>query len=211
MSPRRRGFLTLLALTLPLLVGAAGAQAQDAVLYEVTETMKIRLHPAGGRRVATAALMGWVNADTPLCPAALAGEAGKCTVIAFATDNIDLATGRGPVQGRFAVVVQGDNPVDAPELAVLRGEISGTVDLSRVASGKPLGFLDGRWSARGVDGTPMAGFRGRGRLSGIFRLPFVPCPTCDPSYLADGGGVRPLDPEEYSLGLPTVRLELTLE
>jgi hypothetical protein len=57
----------------------------------------------------------------------------------------------------------------------------------------------------------MAGFRGRGRLSGIFRLPFVLCPTCLPSYLADGGRVRQLDPEEYSLGLPTVRLELTLK
>lgn len=213
MNARRLKSTALLALALALLPGVGAAQEPDvnATLYEVTETMKVRLHPAGGRRVATAALMGWVSAGTPLCPAELAGGAARCTVIAFATDNINLATGRGPVRGSFAVVVQGDNPVDAPELVVIRGEISGTIDLSPLLGTppSPLGFVTGRWSAHGVGGTPLAGFRGHGRLSGTFRLPFVINGSV-PLYLTDGGPV-PVAPEEYSLGLPTVKLELRLE
>ncbi|HEU5303799.1 MAG TPA: hypothetical protein VFU40_04065, partial [Gemmatimonadales bacterium] len=95
--------------------------------------------------------------------------------------------------------------------------------------GMPMGDLKGTWSARGEAGGPLAGLKVRGRVSGLFRLPFIygmpqGClddndPTdcwyvSQPAYLfGDLPNVYPQDvqPNERSLGVPTVRLDLNFE
>jgi hypothetical protein len=71
------------------------------------------------------------------------------------------------VRATFAIVVHGDNATDGPELVVVRGSLSGTIDLSPT----------------------------------IQQLP-------DRSR---EGSTRPVRADERSLGIPTVRLELTLQ
>lgn len=196
----------------------------NAVLYEVTETMRVR----SGKmisRLAMAALSGTVDAGTSLCPGELAYALGvtKCTINAVAHDNVDLATGRGPITGTFAVVAQDLNTIDGPEVVIVRGTVGGRIDLSPALLGPdgmpksgdeaPLGGLVGTWSATGVPGGPMQGFSGRGTLTGTFRLPFViPWdPTRTPRYLMNPltGYVVPVRDDERALGYPTVRLEIT--
>jgi hypothetical protein len=192
------------------LVGATAVQARayDALLYELTENMKLR----GGdvKRQATAALGGTVNAGTSICPAAVFGTT-PCAMHATASDNLDLATGTGPATGRFAVVIQGDNPVDGAELVVLEGTLVGTVDLSPVlglvgGTPIPLGSIAGRWQATGTPGGPLADVTVGGTFQGTFRLPYV-AEDGRISYLIDGTA-HPVAENEKALGVPTVRLEL---
>jgi hypothetical protein len=205
--------------------GAGVALAQDATLYEVTENLKLK-PLLTGQRQATATLMGSVVSGTALCPvelAAIQAPARSCAITAVASDRIDLRTGRGPVSGEFAIVIQGDNPVDGPELVILRGEIEGTIDLApAVLDGVPIGTISGRWTARGVQGGPLARVLDHGTLAGTFRLPFVyglpdGClvdpTTCayvsPPVYLTAAGTPAAVEPRELSLATPTVKLELT--
>lgn len=199
--PTRDLRMVLLLPLLLLAVDAAPALAQDAFLYEVTETMTLR-GIRNPRRIATASLMGWSQSGSPICPASLG--VAQCTVNVVATDDIRLDTGLGSVSGNFAVVVQGDNPVDAPELTVLEGTLRGTIDLSpALGSGIPLATVSGRWTAAGVREGPVAGLRSKGNFTGVFRLPFGD----PPAYLV-GGVPVPLAPGELSLGAATVRLEV---
>lgn len=208
------------------LVGVPGlAAAQNAVLYEVTETMKIKGSPKPATRNATATLMGAVQAGTSICPAELASALGipTCGLVALATDSLSLLTGKGPVNGRFSVVIQGDNPVDGPELTIFRGNLRGTIDLSLALNGiAPMGHLQGEWWGRGERGSPLEGLRVGGTLAGTFRLPYIATVPANclqtrtacawvskPSYVTDLGLLEDLVPSEYSLGVPVVRLELT--
>src|SRR4030095_2355488 len=87
----------------------------DAVLYEVTENMYL-LDGAGNvvgpeqavSRKAQASLVGWARLGSPLCPAKQMVTKGvhfkTCAITADGLDNISLATGRGTVDGSFAVV-----------------------------------------------------------------------------------------------------------
>lgn len=235
MSWKRTACWSLLVLPFLLLAvwpGDAAAQSgirsdANAVVYEVTENLKLR-PLQHNRRVATAALVGTVNAGTPICPEALVGPGGVCVLTAVASDNISLATGKGPVNGTFSVVVQDVNPVDGAELVILRGTLHGKIDLSAaVLGGVPLGMIEGKWNARGVNGGPLAGVRAKGSFEGTFRLPFVygvpdgcladgdpsDCAfVSGPSYLGDVSPV-PVDVvfNELSLAVPTVRLEIKFE
>jgi hypothetical protein len=199
----------------------------NAVLYEVTETMNLK----GGkmvRRLAVAALSGKVDAGTALCPAKLADALGvtKCSINAIAHDNVNLATGRGPISGTFAIVAQDTNiTADGPEVVILRGTVTGQVDLSpAVFSNVPLGSLEGTWSATGVRGGPMEGFRAQGTLMGTFRLPFpfpfeipgvvtagTPAYMLNPFTFPADGSFDLVLPKERSLDEPTVRLEIEFE
>ena len=87
-------------------------------------------------------------------------RASTCSVTADGLDNISLATGRGTVDGTFAVVVQDDNAADAPEFVVMNGAFHGDMDLSI----RPLGKVSGNFvpSTTGV-AVPFCG---------TFRLPF---------------------------------------
>jgi len=189
----------------------------DAVLYEVTENMYL-LDAAGNvvgpeqavSRKAQASLVGWARLGSPLCPAKQMVTKGvhfkTCSITADGLDNISLATGRGTVDGSFAVVVQDDNAADAPEFVVMNGLFHGNMDLSM----RPLGTVVGTFipNSTGV-AVPFCG---------TFRLPFAvehdgqrgnPRRNAAAYYLADDGQtVFPAVAEEKSLRMPTVRLEL---
>jgi len=189
----------------------------DAVLYEVTEKMYL-LDAAGNvvapeeavTRKAQASLMGWARLGTPLCPSAEMTrnkvKPTTCSVTADGLDSISLVTGRGTVDGVFAVVVQDDNASDAPEFVVMNGSFRGDMDLSI----RPLGKVVGTFTpnATGV-AVPFCG---------TFRLPFAvewdgtrssPRFWSSAYYLADDGvSLIPVSGDEKSLRTPTVRLEL---
>ena len=202
----RWSWLVLPFLLLAVWPSVAAADDPNAVLYEVTENLKLK-PLASGHRVATAALMGTVTAGTSICPLPV-----DCVVTAMGSDNINTATGQGSLTGSFAVVVQGDNPVDGPELVILRGTFSGKIDLSTASAG--LGSLNkGKWSAKGVAGGPLAGLRLHGTLTGTFRLPFEVAPgvavyMLNPFAFPNPGSFVFVQPNELSLGVPTVRLEV---
>jgi hypothetical protein len=188
----------------------------DAVLYEVTE--KMYLLDANGNvvspelavsRKADASLFGWARVGNPLCPSSqLATDLNlvACSVTADGIDNISLSTGKGVVEGTFAVVLQDDNKVDAPEYVVMNGSFGGQMDLSM----RPLGKITGTFTASGgAEPVPFCG---------TFRLPFGL--TWDGQrenprrgYLAyylhdDKTTLIPVLTTEKSIGMPTVRLEL---
>jgi hypothetical protein len=203
----------LFAATLGVL-HAAPAFGYDGVLYEAAENIKVTTGKIS-RRMAVAVLVGTVNAGTPWCPAAL-GRA-TCDITAIGADNVNLATGKGPVTAAFTIVVQGDNPLDGPEFPVIRGTLYGQIDLSSAVLGAdglplsgdewPLGTLTGSWVARGDAAGPLASWAGSGRLTGTFRLPFSM--SGSPAlYWSDAGPV-PVTPEEHLLGSAMVRLEIT--
>jgi len=188
----------------------------EAVLYEVTE--KMYLLDADGNvtapnlavvRKADASLFGWSRVGNPLCPSAqLITNLGlnACSVTADGIDNISLWTGKGTVDGTFAVVVQDDNVADAPEYVVMNGGFAGQMDLSI----RPLGKITGTFTAGG--GSAPVGF------CGTFRLPFEVQQDGkrgnprrgNPHYYMhdDGATLIPVQAAEKSIGMPTVRLEL---
>jgi hypothetical protein len=187
--------------------------AQQAVLYELTESAGVDVKGGVYGRHAYAALQGWAKLGTPLCPSAVLltnPNAQTCTVTAMGTDNISLATGWGPVQGTFSVTVQLDNPVDAPEFVVMTGTFRGDMDLSAAVAGvAPLGYL--RNGTLTIDATGQTA-----TFSGTFRMPYRksgdkrvrPNPGGDAFYLGDDGKSFPVKMDERALGWPTVRFEL---
>ena len=206
--------LTLLALA--VVVGPAQASA-DAALYEVTEDMYLKdaagkfvTSPAlGGRRMAVARLSGWAKVGTPLCPSwvlAINPTATRCTVNASGADDLSLATGQGTLSGTFAVVVQGDNLLDAEEFVIMTGTFKGDADLSPAfANQAPLGFIRNGYA------------EGAFTFSGTFRLPFAYQTTGQRGkakknhgayYLGDNGYPFRVRRDEKSLGVPTVRIDI---
>lgn len=196
-----------------VVVEIAGA---EAVLYEVTEKMYL-LDDQGNVvppnlatfRKADASLFGWSRVGNPLCPSSqLITNLGlnACSVTADGIDNISLWTGKGSVDGTFAVVVQDDNAADAPEYVVMNGGFGGQMDLSI----RPLGKIVGTFTAGG--GSAPVPF------CGTFRLPFEmqqdgkrgnPRRGNPHYYLGDDGATLiPVQAAEKSIGMPTVRLEL---
>jgi hypothetical protein len=211
----KRLVVAALMVIVPALVGPSIAAAVDAQLYELTENMRMVDGRAVSSRRATSQLMGWANVGTPLCPATLiqglaaAGlipaETTQCWINATGRDVINLETGRGPFRGSYSVVIQGDNMVDGAEFVVSSGTFKGKMDFSpAILMGVPYGTVVGALFADGaLVGVP---------FTGTFRLPFV-LPAGEgytPAlYLTDEGGVVPVDGTEYSLGVPTVRFEIT--
>jgi hypothetical protein len=191
----------------------------EAVLYEVTETMyliddhgNVVLPENATRRQADASLYGWAKVGNLLCPAAILmtnPRAETCRVTADGIDNLSLVTGQGAVTGTYAVVVQDDNAIDAPEYVVMNGVFSGDMDLSIRPLGKVVGTFTPTGAVQGV------------RFCGTFRLPFainragkreLPRRHADAFYLADDGkSLIPVRKAELSLGMATVRLELNFE
>ena len=123
------------------------AVAADATLYELSEEMMV--DDLGYRR-ATASFQGTAALGTPLCPQILAtllasGEepfhVTSCTVTGVGSDEVDIATdgsgrplrptfGTGRLRGTFAVVVNADNVVDAPEYVVMTGTFAADMFLT---------------------------------------------------------------------------------
>jgi hypothetical protein len=183
MKPTTKRMVAMLALL--AVTGAPGvAGAGGAKLYELTENMKLvprhdrsspraKRAPTSERRVATAAIAGFAKPGTPLCPAD--PDEPDCMVHVHGSDNISLTTGLGTLQGQFSTVIQGDNPVDGPEMVVLKGEFRGQMDFSPAIVGKPTPTLFDILLPHPygtVEGTVKAQ-RGRNAdFTGVFRLPF---------------------------------------
>jgi hypothetical protein len=210
-----------------LMWGPAPALAKsDAVLYEVTEDMYLSVRDANGRimnyvsdprqatdRQAVAQLSGWAKIGTPLCPAWVASisNATQCTINAKGSDDLSLTTGKGTLSGSYAVVVQGDNSVDAPEFVIITGTFSGDADLSMAMAGQaPIGFITNGVAT--IDGSDAAF-----KFTGTFRLPFALDDSGrrnparrdrDAYYMSDDGPMK-VKSNERSLGVPTVRLEIS--
>jgi hypothetical protein len=114
------------------------AVAADATLYELSEEMTL----GGGHRTATASFQGTAALGTPLCPQSVVTMLGlavtSCTVTGVGSDDIDINPaspyfGTGVVAGTFAVVLNGDNLVDAPEYVVMTGAFNGKMYLTAPA------------------------------------------------------------------------------
>lgn len=224
--------LTGLVLVAMTIVPALPARAQNGVLYELTESQKI-MNRKVTKRTDSSALAGWVKPGTPICPADVAQKLGLtrgCYVNVKAINRLNLTSGVGPVSGTFDVLVQDHNAVDAPEIVALSGTLDGQMDLSQaVQNVAPIGTVSGTWDARAARGGPMESVgRVRGTFTGVFRLPLiVPSPagcvtadgdtsTCDqdsldPVYQGASGGFVKVKATEYALGIPAVKLELTLK
>jgi hypothetical protein len=216
--------LSLLVMLLALMLGPCPALAGErirrpvlpnsyATLYEVTET--VRFDAAAGLSVtlrdAVATLMGAAKLGTPLCPAAVLvtnPAVQTCEISGQGKDSVSLATGLGPVWGKFAVLINapGNSDDHVPDLPVLTGTFTGDVDLSpAVLAQIPLGYLtNGRLT---IDQTGQVI-----PFSGTFRLPFS---LVDDEgrkrdfYLAADGTLVNVKQHERDLGFPLVRLEVT--
>lgn len=194
----------ILVAVIGVLADAAVAPAQgvpDAVLYELTENMKLKTLQAGvsGRRQATSQLMGRAEAGTFLCPLPV-----PCVVNATGSDDISLETGLGKFKGTFTTVVQGDNPYDAPEFVVLRGTFTGVMDFSpAILHGVPYGTVVGQLRTE----------RGERRgFTGTFLLPFgFPGDPSNTTYYLAGPSVVPVEDWERALGYATVKFEIRLQ
>ena len=182
MKPTTKQMVAILGL-LGITVSSAPvvANAGSATLYELTENMKlIRRHdrfeskhlsrhpgPVPPRRIAAAAIAGFAEPGTPLCPNEdLVSTRGLCAVNVSGKDNISLTTGLGTLEGEFTTVIQGDNPVDGPEAVVLKGQFRGKMDFSpAILEEIPYGTVSGR--------VTVAGSRRSTDFTGVFRLPFA--------------------------------------
>jgi hypothetical protein len=204
--------LRVLGFCLTLVAGVLGltgpAAAIDGVLYEVTEAVKVT-GKGGLFKSSTATLTGDIAAGTVLCPTWLAQQLNlaACTIVVRATGRADDTTGIGPASGDFDIVVQDWNDADAPEIVVMKGTINGTIDLSPAfQKQQPIGSISGKFSAKGLSASIMAGEKPSGTFTGTFRLPFRVAGKA--SYLMDDGSVVPIQPQEFSLGQAMVRLEV---
>src|SRR5919198_6227959 len=106
----RRSAMFRVALWIGLLLLASPglAAAQNAVLYEVSEKLKIELRsPWDRHRMATATLVGLIDAGSSICPTWLVQKLriNKCGLTATASDDIFLDTGRGRGSGDFQGVI----------------------------------------------------------------------------------------------------------
>ncbi|MBM4439072.1 MAG: hypothetical protein FJ027_01515 [Candidatus Rokubacteria bacterium] len=205
----RRMLTGLMFLTAAVLGAAAPARAVDGVLYEVTEAVKVS-SKGGLFKSSTATLSGDIAAGTALCPTWLAQQLNipACSIVVRATGRADDVTGIGPASGDFQLIVQDANSADQAEVAILRGNIHGTIDLSPAfQKQQPVGSITGRFTSNGVNGTVGAQLKVSGDFKGTFRLPFRHAGRA--SYLMDDGTVVPVEAQEYSLGQAMVRLEVT--
>ena len=221
--------LTVAASATPVLAqGTPPSGPPHASFYEVTENMRL-IARGKPRRVAESALVGTAQIGTPLCPTALvrsvSATAMSCTLNALGDDDISLTTGAGTFDAKLTVVVQGDNPVDAPEFVIARLRGRGVMNFApAMLHGVPYGTITG-W-------TQMVGAHDRARrFVGVFRLPFLASPATrsalcpltpnpNPSLASDlayvdvdptgalNGRCVDIQPEELSLGLPVVRFDV---
>jgi len=196
-------------------------------LYEITEKVRFTGTDVTTSRDAVAVLMGTASAGTPLCPVDFPMPPGlpplvhpvtqRCTITAIGKDMVPLATGIGPVSGKFAVVVNapGNSSAHIPDFPILTGTFEGTNDLSlAVLGGVPIGFIRGSFR---VDQTGQVL-----PFSGTFRLPFALTASGEDLkeaeeddekhfYLDDNGLLIEVGDHERVLGLSPVRLEITFE
>jgi hypothetical protein len=136
---------TLASLWMVLTMGFVPvASAQQAVLYEIVENLDTTAL-GFGHRVSYWTAQGTAQRGSPFCPSTLLpAGVGSCVITAFGTDDIDLAKlatspdNVGTVWANVVAVANDgtiDNPVDAPEIAIYSGQITGTLGILPDASG----------------------------------------------------------------------------
>ena len=206
-----KGVFLALALTAPatLAIPPPTARAADGTLYEVSEAIDLKSNGKGFKS-SEATLSGTIKAGTPLCPSWVATQLGtdSCWMVVHATGGANDTTGVGPVRGTIFVLAEYKNTADAPELKILSADFDGQLDLSPAFFHQmPRGTITGKYSARGEKGSIMDGYKIQGSFEGVFRIPFLNAQQ--PSYLLDDGSIVHLALNEYSVGQPTPRLELT--
>ena len=206
-----KGVFLALALTAPATLATLPpvARAADGTLYEVSEAIDLKSNGKGFKS-SEATLSGTIKAGTPLCPSWVATQLGtdSCWMIVHATGGANDTTGMGPVRGTIFVLAEYKNTADAPELKILSADFDSQLDLSPAFFQQdPRGTIIGTYSARGEKGSIMDGYRIQGGFQGVFRIPFLYGQQA--SYLLDDWSVVPLALNEYSVGQPTPRLELT--
>ena len=185
------------------------AHAVDGTLYEVSEAITLKSNGKAFKS-SEATLSGRINAGTPLCPSWVTTALGtdSCWIIVHATGGADDTSGVGPIRGTMFVMAEFRNAADAPELEILSADFSGQLDLSAALLHQiPRGTIVGKYSARGEKNSILDGYKIQGAFQGVFRIPFLYGQQA--SYLLDDGSVVPLELDEYSIGQPTPRLELT--
>lgn len=142
MSAATKSLVALIAFL--VLIPAPVAVAADATLYELSEEMSI---DDRGHRLATSSFQGTASLGTPLCPNVLASllsmgsrpiTVKSCTVSGVGWDDVDAnpaspTFGTGVVGGTFAIVVNADNVIDAPEYVVMTGTFKGSMILTAPA------------------------------------------------------------------------------
>jgi len=198
-----------------VLGAASTARATDVTLYEVSEAVKLDASKGGKFRRSEGTLTGWAEAGTVLCPQFIVDALDQttattkvCGLSVDATGRADDVTGIGPVSGTVTVMIQDKNELDAPEILVISGKMTGIMDMSPAfQNGQPLGSITGTFSVHGVNGTIAKGYKAAGNFSGTFRIPFALEGV--PQYLTDAGPVA-IASSEYVLSYPAVRLEVTL-
>ncbi len=128
-----------------------------ACIYETTQNAKFTGEKFV-RRISTAAAQGKVGAGSPIChPYDMTKPA--CDITIMATDKISTTTGKGPIEGTFAIVVHeitlGAPTAEPAAIVVLKGFLRGEVDISAaLLHNVPLGSIIGRWETRdGRSGT----------------------------------------------------------
>ena len=201
----------------------------DAALYELSEDAVLSTDEEGkfpvfdpaaaAFRVATSSLQGIAKLGTILCPASMFvtnPKADSCTVTATGLSRASLFTGLGSIRGAVEIVIQLDNPVDSPELPVVKGTFAGTINFIPAFSGTPLGSARGSLTVTVSPLDPsLVGVTVP--FTGVFRQPFViseegqqkkPRRGADAFYLVDGKPV-PVRHDERAAGWPTVRFEIT--
>lgn len=120
------------------------ASAQQAVLYEIVENLDTATL-AAGHRVSYWTAQGTAQPGSPFCPASIVpAGVSSCVITAFGTDDIDLAKlatspdNVGTVWANVVAVANDgtiDNPVDAPEIAIYSGQITGSLSILPESSG----------------------------------------------------------------------------
>ena len=194
------------------------ARAADVTLYEVNEAVKLDAKKGGKFKSNTGTLTGWAAAGTPLCPQFVVDALDKstatnkvCGLSIEAIGKADDITGIGPAEGKFTVLFQDKNDVDAPEIIVMIGKLKGTINMSPAfQQARPLGSISGEYEVEGASDTIAKGYKVAGLFSGTFRLPFVMEGVTTPQYLLDDGTTVAITRAEYVLRYPAVRLEVTL-
>lgn len=198
----------------------AQAPVATAVLYEVNEALRFLKAPGRrpvldsqevARRLAHASLLGrevHPLVEHPMFKA-------DSFIQASATSNVDLATGRGPVQGKLYLLADLDPDRESLDTLLIMHEagIKGDLDLSTAMQG--FAAIGGQWNVR-----PPRSPKRSGTFQGLFLIPFrVPG---DERYFyldlsgegpgtlcASQAGICPLEGHEFSLGIPLTKLVVT--
>ncbi len=217
----RRWSATALAGVLLLAPASGWAESPVAtvVLYEVAEALRFKGPKAATsrtelrRRLAEATLLG---KDLYAQPGTIFAAAQF--IVADAASNVDLRTGVGPLRGTFDLLVDQDPGRESLDTLVITasGSLRGVLDLTTAQQG--YATVRGRWEVRHQ--------RARGTFSGIFLIPFeaqgtyfyldlgpIPCASSTTLPIGPNGSlvpVCPLQPDEFSLGIPLTKAVVVL-